>query len=64
MSCSVIETIETRLELILLAVKFTVGGFDESVLDSSECRRTCVLPWYWGYWEYTNMMQIIPFQLE
>lgn len=38
MSCSVIETIETRLELILLAVKFTVGGFDESVLDSSECR--------------------------
>lgn len=38
MSCSVIETIETRLELILLAVKFTLGGFDESVLGSSECR--------------------------
>lgn len=25
---------------------------------------TCVLPWYWGYWEYTNMMQIIPFNLN
>lgn len=37
MSCSVIETIESRLELILLAVKFTPGGFDEYVLDSSEC---------------------------
>lgn len=22
----------------MLAVKFTLGGFDESVLDSSECR--------------------------
>lgn len=25
---------------------------------------TWVLPWYWGYWEYTNMMQIIPFNLN
>lgn len=38
LSCSVIETIETRWELILLAIKFTLGGFDESVLGSSECR--------------------------
>lgn len=34
--CSIIETLETGLEHILLVVKLTLGGFDESVPESSE----------------------------
>lgn len=64
MCCSIIETLETGLEHILLVVKLTLGGFDESVPESSEW---CHIVSYRGIGVtgfFTNMMQIFPFNLN